>query len=81
VIGVGRAFDVPGLFLEKEFFEKGMVKGVSGFMGHDMSENRHAQKGEISNTIKEFVAHKLILVAQAVSIYYIPLIHYDGIVQ
>ena len=58
-----------------------MVKSVSGFVRNNMRLNRHAQKGEISNTIKEFVAYELIRVAKAVSIYDILFIQNHGIVQ
>ena len=57
---------LPGFLLGKEFFKKGVIELVSGFVDHDVTEDRHAEEGKIAEAIKDFMADELIWKPQAV---------------
>ena len=41
-----------------------MIEGMTRFSGDNMTQNRHAKQGEITDTIEQFVTDKLVLVTQ-----------------
>ena len=42
-----------------------MIESMTRFSGDNMTQNRHAKQGEITDTIQQFVTNKLVLVSQS----------------
>ena len=61
-----KGLGVPGFFFFKESFKEGMIESMARFSGDDVAQNRHAEQGEITDTVQQFVAHKLVLVSQPI---------------
>jgi len=47
-----------------------MIEGVTGLVGYDMADNRHAEEGKISNAVKYLVTHEFVCVSKAFWIQY-----------
>ena len=47
-----KGLGVPGCFFFKESFKEGMVESMARFTGDDMAQNRHAEQGEITDTVQ-----------------------------
>lgn len=58
-----------------------MIEGVTGLVGYDMANNRHAEEGEISNTVKYLVTYEFVCVPKAFGIEYSILIDDNRIFQ
>lgn len=71
----------PGRFFRKDFFQKGMMKGMTGFMGNDMPQQGKAQQRKITDTIQKLMTDKFILKTQPARVQHAIFIHDDGIVE
>lgn len=58
-----------------------MMKGMTGFMGDDMSNDGKAQKGKITNAVQELMTDKFILKPKAVRVQHAVLIHHNRVIQ
>lgn len=60
---------------------KGVVDGVSRFVAFKRADNRMSDDIQIADGVEDFVAHKLIGIAQAFRIQDIRVANHDGVVQ
>ena len=77
----GHGACLPQRFLGEEFFKEGVIELVAGSGYDQVSQYRHAQKGEITEAIQHLMSNKLVRKAQTALVDYLVLIDDDGVVQ
>jgi hypothetical protein len=77
----GCLHSLPAGLLVHESFQQGMIEGVTGLVGYDMADNRHAEEGKISNAVKYLVTHEFVCVSKAFWIQYSILVDDHSIFQ
>jgi len=74
-------YGFPTGFLVYKPFQQGMVKRVSRFMRHDVTDKGHSEQRKVANTVQHLVADKLVFIAKSFLIQYLVLVDDHGIVE